>query len=61
MHVLHEGMLAAGKDVLLSNADNHVVRHMRMLVPDNVVLIAYKEVCLSCKRDRLSQAWGCSS
>ena len=61
MHVLHEGMLAADKDVLLSNADNHVARHMRMLVSDNGVLISYKEVFLSCKRDHLSQARGCSS
>ena len=31
------------KGVLLSNADNHVARHRRMLVPDNTVLISYKE------------------
>lgn len=61
MHVLHEEMLAADKDVLLSNADNHVVRHMRMLVSNNGVLISYMEVFLSCKRDRLSQARGCTS
>jgi len=43
MLVLHEGMLAPDKGVLLSNADNHVGRHRRMLVPDNKVLISYKE------------------
>ena len=43
MLVLHEGMLAADKDVLLQHADNHVARQRRMLVQDNEVFISNKE------------------
>jgi len=43
-------MLATDKDVLLSNTDNQVARHRRMLVPDNKVHISNKELFLSYKK-----------
>lgn len=46
MLMRHEGMPAAYKDLFLSNADNQVARHRRMLVPDKGVLISNKEVIL---------------
>jgi len=52
-------MIAADKDVLLSNADNNVARHRRMLVPDNGVLISYKEAFVQCKRKCLGKGREC--
>ena len=45
--------------VLLWNADNHVARCKRMLVPDNRVLTSNKEVFLPHKRDCFCQAKAC--
>jgi len=52
MLVLHEGMVAACKDVLLSNADNHMTRQRRMHVPENGMLSLSKEV-FPFKQERL--------
>ena len=48
MLVLHEGM-----HVLCSNADNHVARDKRMLVPDNGVFILSKYGVLAINMDCL--------
>ena len=50
MLVEHAGMLAADEDVLLSNTDNNVARHTKMMVLDNGVLISSTEAFLSYKR-----------
>jgi hypothetical protein len=58
---MHAGMLVlhAGMRVLLSNADNHVARHKRLLVPDHGVLISYTKAFLQCSRKCLCQDRGC--
>ena len=60
MLVRHEGMLAADKDVLLSNADNHAARRRRIHVLDNGMLISSKQIFLSLKRDCLGQLRKCT-
>ena len=59
MLVLHEGIFAADKGVLLSSANNHVARHRGMFVLVNGVLMSSKEVFLPHKRKCLCHSIKC--
>ena len=52
-------MLAADKDILLSNKDNHAAIHKNMILPNNAALISNKEAFLQHKRECVCKAREC--